>query len=711
MDKNTYSKLLQTIIAHNYAYYVLNKPVISDDAYNGLYSTLLAIEKEHPEYILPNSPTQSPGSDLHQIRQGKFNIVKHLTPMLSLRTEVDTSVTPIRDFFDRIAKQNISYPHVFSEYKYDGVALSLVYHSEDGCEAVLSNSLTRGDGLYGEDVMVNAERVLGVDKFISLAEGVTDAKLPTLMSIRGEVVMLKKYFERVNAELALRGEKPYANCRNAAAGILRTFDCPTESLDMLVFIPYEVLLHSSTDLETRFEDIHSFYELIAPKSKTLSLAFDPVGFHASVEECHTVYQIINGQRQRPLLDFDIDGVVFKLGYQQRHLMPQASGREPTWAFAHKFEPQQAVTTLLSIDLQVGRTGRITPVARIDPVSVGGAIVGSATLHNASEISRLQIGVGDTVIVHRGGDVIPAIIGVAVKADNPITFEMPTTCPECSSAVVVDGESHYCTNKSCPSRVQMRFEHFVSRKAMNIDEIGEHIIDSLLQTGLVTTVADLYSIGRDSSESLTIAQTQLTAITTLVTKGICGSKTAVKIVQALEKSKKTTLPKFLYALGIRYVGEGTAKRLANHYGNLDDIMNASQAELEKIPDIGQTTASSIFHFFEQQENINLVNDLRDVGVTWWERSGNYLAKPLAGMRFVMTGSFPKPRELMKEVLEENGAQVSSSVGAKTDAVFVGEKPTTAKVDKAKHLKLMLLGWDDFLAIEKDPQNWAITREKI
>ncbi|MEK6686496.1 MAG: NAD-dependent DNA ligase LigA [Pseudomonadota bacterium] len=652
-------ELRAEIELHNYRYYVLDNPTIPDAEYDKLLRELQQIEQDHPQLITADSPAQRVGAAPLKA----FSQITHKIPMLSLNNAFDDAEV---EAFDRRVCEGLSVDSVeyAVEPKFDGLAVSLRY--EDG---MLKTGATRGDGYTGEDITSNLKTI----KSIPLSLPVRTP--PSLLEVRGEVLMLKADFLALNQRQLAKGEKEFANPRNAAAGSLRQLDPGITATRRLTFFAYGIGEYQNAHMP---QDKHS--QVMA----YLAALHFPVAKECTVvtglQELLAYYQAIGAQRES--LPYDIDGVVYKVNALLQQEQLGFVSRAPRFAIAHKFPAQEAVTQLLDIDVQVGRTGALTPVARLKPVFVGGVTVTNATLHNADEIERKDVRIGDTVIVRRAGDVIPEVVSVILDK-RPVdaqVFAMPAHCPVCGAkAVRLPGEAvSRCTGGLfCPAQRKQAILHFASRRAMDIEGLGDKLADQMVDNAIVRTPADLYKLG-------------LTALANLERM---ADKSANNILSAIEKSKQTTLARFIYALGIRNVGEATAKELAAHLGSLDRLIEADNERLQQIPDIGPVVAQSIVDFFAEQHNCEVIEQLRASGVHWDEHAGepelSSAAAPLQGKTFVLTGTLPNmSREEAKESIESLGGKVTGSVSKKTDYVVVGADPGS-KYDKALSLGITIL----------------------
>lgn len=649
--------LRETIENHNYRYYVLDAPIIPDAEYDRLFRELQQLEQRYPELVSPDSPTQRVGAA--PLKQ--FMPVTHRTPMLSLNNAFEDKEV---EAFDRRIREELKIDHVdyTVEPKFDGLAVGLTY--ENG---LLVGGATRGDGYTGEDITVNLRTI----KSIPLRLPVDFP--PALLEVRGEVMILKADFERLNLEQQKKGEKTFANSRNAAAGSLRQLDPGMTAKRRLTFFAYGIGVQEGGAVPYKRHSevmayLASLHFLVVREYKVVS----------GVAALLAYYRQMAASRDR--LPYDVDGVVYKVDDLAQQKQLGFVSRAPRFAIAHKFPAQEAVTDLLGIEVQVGRTGALTPVARLAPVFVGGATVTNATLHNEDEIKRKQIMIGDKVIVRRAGDVIPEVVGIVPeqRPSQAKPFLMPDHCPVCGArAVRLPGETvTRCTGGLfCPAQRKQAILHFASRRAMDIEGLGEKLVDQLVDQSIVRTPADLYKLG-------------LAALANLARM---AEKSANNVLQAIEKSKKTTLARFIYALGIRNVGESTAKDLARHFGQLDRLMTADVDQLQQVPDIGPVVAQSIADFFAESHNREVIEQLRSGGVIWAEspEMAAPAIHPIQGKTFVLTGTLSAmTRDEAKERIERLGGKVSGSVSAKTDYVVVGADPGS-KYDKAIELGIPLL----------------------
>ncbi len=651
---------------HAHQYYVLDAPQVPDAEYDKLFQELQALEAQHPERRTPDSPTQRVGG---QVLEG-FAKVRHRVPMLSIRTETDIEATGARHFDARVRRelglaQDAPPVEYVAELKFDGLAINLRYE-----RGVLVCAATRGDGEVGEDVTQNIRTIGQVP--LRLPAGV-----PEVLEVRGEVYMRRDDFEALNERQRERiaqgakNEKTFVNPRNAAAGAVRQLDPAIARQRPLSFYAYgwgEIV--GAPGWQTHDEVLQALKAWGFPVSGRVQVCTGPedlVAYHQSVGQA------------RDQLPFDIDGVVYKVN---RLSLQQQLGfvtREPRWAVAHKFPAQEQVTTVEAIDVQVGRTGKLTPVAKLAPVFVGGVTVTNATLHNEDEARRKDVRVGDQVIVRRAGDVIPEVVAVVPDRrthDHP-PFTMPRQCPVCGSeAVREEGEADYrCTGGLfCGAQRKQALLHFAQRRAMDIEGLGEKLVDQVVDAGVIRTLPDLYRLG----------------LANLVALERMGEKSALNLLAGLEQSKSTTLPRFLFALGIRHVGEATAREFARHFGSLDAIMAADVDALLQVPDVGPVVAESLHTFFAQPHNREVVEQLRACGVHWPEgEPAPQALLPLAGKTVVLTGTLPTlSRDEAKELLESAGAKVAGSVSKKTHYLIAGAE-AGSKLDKARELGVPVL----------------------
>lgn len=665
--------LREKIRHHEYLYYVLDTPEIEDADFDALMRELKEIEASHPEWITPDSATQRVGG---KPKEG-FPKVPHSRPMLSL----DNVNTPeeLADWDRRVralaGDADVAY---VTELKLDGLSLALHYEGGARGGAVLARAITRGDGTIGEDVTSNVRTIRSVPLSIS-AEKLKKSRLPVPFEVRGEVVMPVAAFLKMNQEREALGQTPAANPRNAAAGTIRTIEPNIVAQRRLDFYGYFALqLTPGAEGENVF----------ATQVETLD-ALTMAGFRVNPhrEALRTLDQlqkfVARAEEQRAALGYEIDGVVIKVNATALQKRLGFTGKAPRWAVAYKFAARGGVTKLEDITVQVGRTGKLTPVAVLSPVQIGGITVTRATLHNADEIERLGVKIGDFVRVERGGDVIPKIVEVVEDKEHPRghkKFHFPARCPVCGSEIVrTEGEADYrCVNVDCPARLRESLLHFASRGVMNIDGMGEAVVVQLMERGLVHSVADLYSLTAEK----------------LLTLERIGQKTADSLIAEIERTTKAPLDRVLFGLGIRFVGERTAQLLAEAFGSMDALMAATPEELERVQEVGPRVAAAVHEFFAEERNRKLIERLRAAGLTFTAEKRRKSAK-LEGLTFVLTGTLPTlTREEAKERIEASGGRVSGSVSKKTSYVVAGEE-AGSKLDKARELKVPVIGEKELL----------------
>jgi len=653
-DSARAAQLREQINHHNYQYYVLDNPEIPDSEYDRLMRELQALEAKYPELLTPDSPTQRVGGQPLEA----FEEVRHRVPMLSLDNAF--SYEEMLAFDKRVRERLGTDAAVVyaAEPKLDGLAISLRYEA-----GVLVQAATRGDGAKGEDVTQNVRTIPSVPLKL-MGQG-----WPAVLEVRGEIFMPRAGFEALNEKARRAGEKGFANPRNAAAGSLRQLDPRIAAQRPLAMYCYGFgEIEGGPLAQTHSEAIRRLAEWglpISPELKTV----------VGVDGCLEFYNAIGERRDG--LDYDIDGVVFKVDRLDQQQALGFVSRAPRWAIAWKFPAQEEMTRLLAIDIQVGRTGALTPVARLEPVNVAGVTVTNATLHNEDEIRRKDVREGDWVIIRRAGDVIPQVVRVVPerRPDEAVPFVMPTHCPECGSEVIRDADQAAirCSGGLfCPAQRKEAIKHFAARRAMDIEGLGEKLVDQLVERGLVNTPADLYKLD----------------VPTLSGLERMGKKSAENLVNALEASKKTTLARFLFALGIREVGEATAQALANHYGELEKLARADLDDLQKVPDVGPVVAEHIVTFFRQGHNREVIEQLLASGIHWEKIEVSTGTRPLEGKTIVLTGTLSRPRSEIKEQLQALGAKVAGSVSKKTDFVVAGAD-AGSKLAKAESLGVEVL----------------------
>jgi DNA ligase (NAD+) len=669
--------LRQQLQHHAHLYYTLDEPQIPDAEYDRLFAQLQALEAQHPELLTPDSPTQRVGGQVLDA----FDSVRHETPMLSIRTETDTQASGAENFDARIRRElklDAEAPPVeyVAELKFDGLALSLRYENR-----VLVRAATRGDGETGENVTPNIRTIGQIP--LRLPD---DA--PDTLEVRGEVYMRRDDFEALNERqrgriaAGMKGEKTFVNPRNAAAGAVRQLDSRIAAQRPLSFFAYGLLLQTE-EAGTAFATLEGL--LVYKTHFNALMALKGWGFPVA-EQTRVVqgaaglvafHQDIAGLRDS--LPYDIDGVVYKVNDLRLQAQLGFVSREPRWAVAHKYPAQEQLTTVLGIEVQVGRTGKLTPVAKLAPVFVGGVTVTNATLHNEDEARRKDVRLGDTVVVRRAGDVIPEVVSVVLekRQDHAEPFTMPRQCPVCGSAAVrEEGEADYrCTGGLfCSAQRKEAILHYAHRRAVEVDGLGDKLVELLVDANIIRTLPDLYRLG----------------LTSLAGLERMADKSANNLLEAIEQSKQTTLARFIFGLGIRHVGEATAKALARHFGQLDAIMAASPEQLLEVDDVGPVVAQSIRTFFDQPHNREVVEQLRACGVTWTEgEPAERAPQPLAGLTLVITGTLATlGRDEAKDKVEAAGGKVAGSVSKKTDYVVAGTE-AGSKLTKALELGVKVI----------------------
>jgi DNA ligase (NAD+) len=654
------SELRAEIERHNHAYYVLDAPLIPDSEFDRLFAELQALEARYPDLVTVDSPTQRVGGQ----PRADLPSVRHAVPMLSLNNglaEADAIAFDerVRDLLAK-AGAPVAAVSYACELKFDGLAVNLRY-----LNGVLSLAATRGDGTVGEDVTPNVRTIQSVPLRLK------DTRA-AVIEVRGEVLMYKRDLERLNQVQRASGEKEFANPRNAAAGSLRRLDARITARHRLHFFAYglgELVGVPEPERQSAMLDwLRSLGLPVSDERATVEGVDGLLAFYRRTAE------------RRNSLPYDIDGVVYKVDSVQAQRTLGFVSRAPRFALAHKFPPQEALTQVLDIEVQVGRTGALTPVARLAPITVGGVTVTNATLHNEQEVARRDVRVGDTVIVRRAGDVIPEVVGVVLERRPPQArpFEMPARCPVCGSAVERLGEETVarCTGGLfCAAQRKQALLHFASRRALDIDGLGERVVDQLVDSGRVRTAADVFGLDQE----------------TLAGLDRMGEKSAANLLQAIAKSRQTTLERFIYALGIRHVGESTAQALAAHFGRLDALMAADEDALLQVPDIGPVVAQSIRRFLDEPHNREVIGALRKAGVQWPEAAGSTMRGqgPLGGRTFVITGTLATmTRDRAIEMIEAAGGRVSGSVSKKTDFVVAGEQ-AGSKLERARELGVAVI----------------------
>jgi DNA ligase (NAD+) len=646
-------KLRDQIRHHEHRYYVLNDPEISDSEFDQLMRRLQDLEREHPELITPDSPTQRVGGQPAE----EFPKVRHSVPMISLDNTY--SVAELRDF-DRRVRELSGRPRVdyVGELKLDGLSMALIYE-----RGVLKRGVTRGDGLTGEDVTANVKTIravpLRIDKQKVDLLGQREAF--DRFEVRGEVIMPRAAFEKLNTQREAAGEPKFANPRNSAAGTMRLLDSRVVAQRQLDMYLYQMLVNQTAPLAEHW--------------KVLA-ALAGMGFKVNCHRrlCHSFEEILDyieeWESKRADLDYEIDGIVMKVNDTRLWEELGSTAKSPRWAVAYKYPARQATTMVKDIRTQVGRTGTLTPVADLEPVDVGGVTVSHATLHNMDEIERLEVKIGDTVLIQRAGEVIPQVVKVVKHAAEGREFRMPKRCPVCGGDVHrAEGEVAYrCVNSACPAKLKESLLHFAGRRAMNIDGLGDALVDQLVDKGLVKDAADLYGLTQEQVSSLERM----------------GDKSASNLLKEIENSRNAALSRIIFALGIPLVGERTAQLLADHFGSLDELVQARGDELEAVFEVGPKMAKDISEFFREKRNREVVEKLRRTGLRFEQKGARKQDKGLAGKQFVLTGTLPHySRDEARRMIEAGGGRVTGSVSKRTDYLVAGAE-AGSKMGKAKAL---------------------------
>ena len=673
-DEARISQIRDLIRLYDFQYYVQDAPTVSDNEYDGLFRELQALEAKHPNLVTPDSPTQRVGGS--PVRA--FSSITHRVAMLSLNNAFGDDEL---NAFDKRVREGLGLNQVeyAVEPKFDGLAITLTY--ENG---IFTQGATRGDGYTGEDVTHNLKTIRSIPQRLNIQ------KPPKLLEVRGEVLMFKADFDVLNQQQESRGDKVFANPRNAAAGSLRQLDPNITATRPLSFFAYGLgANHGVPELNTQSACMNYLESLRLPVSNLRAVVKGAEGLLGFYEKVGA---------QRASLPFDIDGVVYKVNSLAQQAELGFVSRAPRWAIAHKFPAEEALTIVEGIDVQVGRTGAITPVARLKPVFVGGVTVTNATLHNEDEMRRKDVRIGDTVSIRRAGDVIPEVVGIVLekRPSNALLFTMPTECPVCGSHIKKQQEEAVarCTGGIfCAAQRKQAMIHFASRKAMDIEGFGDKLVEQLVDSNLANNLADIYRL-------------DFHALTNL---DRMAEKSAQNIIDALEKSKKTTLARFIYALGIRNVGEATAKDLARYFGNVEAVQDANIEQLQQVPDVGPIVAESIVNFFSEAHNREIINslispiELGGAGIHWDAVAAKSNATGVfTGKTFVLTGTLPTlGREDAKALIENVGGKVSGSVSKKTDFVVAGAD-AGSKLTKAQELGVGVIDETDLLKMLSDSE---------
>ncbi len=658
MNKNRIKERIDTLRKelnyHNYRYYVLDNPIISDEEYDIMMLELKRLEKENPEFFDPNSPTVRVGGSV----LSKFEKIEHKIPMLSL--EDGFSDNDIIEFDRRVKKmlkldENSDIPY-FVEPKFDGLSVCLIYKS-----GKLVSGSTRGDGHIGENVTQNIRTI----KSIPLELIVQNP--PDYLDVQGEVMLTKEEFKRINKERIENAQSLFANPRNAAAGSLRQLDPKETAKRKLIMFAYYI-----RDIKDKNRTINFQHEAIDELKKLGFLVNNLNKLCKNIDEAikHKEYL----EKNRDSMPYELDGTVIKVDNLEFQKKLSSTTKSPRWAIAFKFPAQQATTKLLNIEVNIGRTGILTPVAILKPVKVGGAVISKATLHTMDEIEKKDIMIGDTVFIQRAGDVIPEVVKPVkdLRDGTQKKFKMPDRCPICGSHIVKDGAYYRCTNINCPKVIKESIKHFVSRKAMNIDGFGDKLVEQLVEKGIIKDISDIYKLNKDI----------------LMDMDRVAEKLAENLTASIQRSKGTTFAKFIYALGIKHVGEYVAKLLAKRFETLENLKKATRKELLSIDGVGDEIADSVISFFNENKNIETIEKLLSYGVHFVNQDSLKKESIIRDKSFLFTGTLSKPREYYKTLIEEKGGIVRNSVSKKLDFLIVGENPGS-KLDKAKNLKITII----------------------
>jgi DNA ligase (NAD+) len=656
-------KLRNDIRYHEYRYYVLDNPEISDFEFDKLMHRLQELEAQNPELVTPDSPTQRVGGQPAE----EFPKLRHSLPMMS--QDNTYSIDELKDFDRRVrelsGRSSVEY---VGELKLDGLSMALTY--EDGA---LTHGVTRGDGVEGEDVTANVKTIRSVPLRID-PKGREVIGDPRRFEARGEVILPRKAFEQTNAQREAAGEARFANPRNAAAGSMRQLDSRIVAQRKLDMFLYYLLVDSREPLREHWQNLEALAKMGFKVNPNRRLC-------KSFEELMAYIQ--EWESKRDSLEYEIDGIVVKVNDIRLWDELGATAKSPRWAIAYKYAARQATTRVMNIRAQVGRTGTLTPVADLEPVDVGGVTVSHATLHNMDEIARLGVKIDDTVLIQRAGEVIPQVVKVVKQAPKGREFSMPKQCPVCGGEVHrAEGEVAYrCVNSACPARLKESLLYFAARRAINIDGLGEALVDQLVDKGLVHDVADLYGLSHEQLANLERM----------------GDKSANNLREEIENSKKASLARLIFALGIRFVGERTGQLLAAHFASLDKLAKASEAELLEVEEVGPRVAESILEFFREPRNLEVIEKLRKAGLQFEQAKVHKPQGNLAGKQFVLTGTLPHySRDETKKMIEDAGGRVTGSVSKKTDYVVVGADPGS-KLEKARSLGVKTIEEDDLLKL--------------
>ena len=660
--KDKISSLRQELHEYNYQYYVLDNPTISDYEFDLKLKELLDLEKNHPEYYDPSSPTLRVGGGITK----EFQASIHNKPMFSLDNSY--SIDELRDWEKRIKKyinQSVEYT---CELKFDGVSINLLYE-----EGKLVKAVTRGDGIQGDDITVNV-------KTIPTVPLVLKDDYPIRFEARGEIVMPLEGLKKLNKERMANGEEPFKNTRNTASGSLKLQDSYEVSKRPLKCLLYSVKEENSSTLDSQFDVLN----------KAKGWGFNVSNNYTLAKSIDEVYEFARyWEENRHELPYDIDGIVIKVNnFLQQEILGYTS-KFPRWAIAYKFKPDQALTKLLSISYQVGRTGSITPVANLKPIELAGTVVKRASLHNSDFINKMDLRINDYVYLEKGGDIIPKIVGIVKdKRENAsIPLEYISNCPECKSPLVKnEGEAnHYCMNKNhCSPQIIGRIQHFISRKAMDIDGLGDETVALLVNSGIIKDYSDLYKL----------------KIQDVIGLERMAEKSSINLVDGIKKSLDIPFERVLYALGIRHVGSTVAKTLARHYKNIDRLISSNSIELESVDEIGEKIASSVIEFFSDKENIEIINTLKSYGLQFKliDNNNEHSSEKLTGKSIIISGIFDKySRDEFKKLIELNGGKVSSSISKNTSFILAGSNMGPSKKQKAEALGIKIIREEEFIKI--------------
>ncbi|HNQ69142.1 MAG TPA: NAD-dependent DNA ligase LigA [Bacteroidales bacterium] len=656
--KDRIIQLTKEINRHSYNYYVLNKSEISDFEFDKLLAELNELEIKYPQYKQPDSPTQRVGSDISNV----FTSVEHDYQMLSLGNTYSES--DLTDFHLRIVKELKTEPEYVCELKFDGASISVKY--ENG---IFTKAITRGDGTRGDDVTENIKTIR------SIPLSVSGNNLPDKFEIRGEIIMPHDIFDKLNAIRIENEDSPFANPRNATSGSIKMIDSrevAKRNLDCYFYY----MMGKTIPAATHFESLRILKEWGFKTSE-----------HSKI--CKNIDEVMDyihyWDIERRNLPYDIDGIVIKVNSFAQQNMLGFTAKNPRWAISYKFKAEQVSTKLISIDYQVGRTGAVTPVANLEPVQLAGTVVKRATLHNADQIALLDLRIGDIVYVEKGGEIIPKIVGVETHELHSSPTKFITHCPECGTKLIKpEGEArHFCPNSvNCPPQIKGKIEHFISRKAMNIDSLGEETVAQFHEAGLINNIADLYKLTKEQ----------------IIPLERIADKSAENIILSIENSKKVSFDRVLFALGIRYVGETVAKKLASEFKSIESLAAASKEELIAVDEIGDRIADSIIEYFSNSGNIKLVADLMNEGLQFELTKSEKLSDKLSGLSIIISGTFNKySREEIKELIEKHGGKNVSSISKNTDFLLAGENIGPSKLEKIKKLNIKIISEEEFIKL--------------